>query len=135
MTDEELIEKKIDLINENLEYLEGKDLKDADFERVQAVKYSLLESIEACLDIANHIISSEGYKRAETYGEMFEILGKEEILEEELVSGLAQMAGFRNLLLHRYGDIRHDQLQEIIEEDLNDFTDFIQQIQEFMVNQ
>lgn len=135
MTDEELIEKKIDLIKENLDYLEGKDLKDADFERVQAVKYSLLESIEACLDIANHIISSEGYKRAETYSEMFEILGKEEILEEELVSGLAQMAGFRNLLVRRYGDIRQDQLQEIIEEDLNDFTDFIQQIQEFMVNQ
>ena len=41
---------------------------------LQASKYSLLEITEACIDIANHIIASKAYRRAEKYSEMFEIL-------------------------------------------------------------
>lgn len=38
MMDEELVERKKDIIYENLNYLEKKDFQDPDFESVQAVK-------------------------------------------------------------------------------------------------
>jgi len=34
---------------------------------IQAAKYSLLEIMEACIDIANYIISIKGFRRAEEY--------------------------------------------------------------------
>ncbi len=79
MIDRELIESKIDIIMKNLEYLEeikNIDIEDflGSFEKKQATKHSLQEVIEAFLDIANHMISSEGWPRAETYTEMFEHL-------------------------------------------------------------
>ncbi|RLI74481.1 hypothetical protein DRP04_14610 [Archaeoglobales archaeon] len=51
----------------------------------QAVKYSLLEIVEACIDIASHIISAKGFERAESYAEcFFKILGAEGRNKREL---------------------------------------------------
>jgi len=67
MIDKEIIEKKIDIISENMDYLREVSRTDLDasvsnFERIQATKHSLQEAIEACLDIANHIIAAEGFQ-------------------------------------------------------------------------
>ncbi len=47
-----------------------------------------------------------GLERAERYSEMFEILGKRGIIDQELASKLADMTGFRNLLVHGYAKNR-----------------------------
>ena len=134
MIDEELVERKKDVIFRNLQYLEDKEFDNPDFESVQAVKYSLQEVIEACLDIANHVIASRELERAEEYSEMFEILGEEELLDEELADDLADMAKFRNLLVHRYGDIEYDELHRILAEDLQDIRDYLDQIDEAFID-
>lgn len=128
MIDEELVERKKDIVFEDLDYLEDKDFDNPDFESVQAVKYSLQEIIEACLDIANHVIASRKLRRAEDYSEMFEILGEEKIIDEKLAGDLADMARFRNLLVHRYGDIENEELKRMLNEDLRDIQDYIDQI-------
>lgn len=76
MIDQELIEKKIDLLEEKLDYLKSireleRDEFLGSFEKIQATKHTLQESIEACLDIANHIIAAKELGRAETYSNMF----------------------------------------------------------------
>lgn len=128
MIDEELVERRKDIIFQNLKYLEEKDFEEPDFESVQAVKYSLQEVIEACLDIANHVIASREMCRAEEYSEMFEILGDEDILDEQLADDLSDMAKFRNLLVHRYGDIENEQLRIILDGELGDIRDYLEQI-------
>lgn len=128
MIDEELVERKKDVIFENLRYLEEKDFEEPDFESIQAVKYSLQEVIEACLDIANHLIASREMGRAEEYSEMFEILGDEGMIDRDLADDLSDMAKFRNLLVHRYGDIENEQLREILNEELADIRDYLEQI-------
>ena len=132
MIDEELVERKKDIILEDLSYLEAKDFQNPDFESVQAVKYSLQEVIEACIDIANHLIASEELPRAEEYSEMFEVLGEEEVIDKDLASSLADMASFRNLLVHRYGDIDNQELETILENDLDDVRSFLEQIDEIL---
>jgi uncharacterized protein YutE (UPF0331/DUF86 family) len=47
---------------------------------LQAVKYSLLEIAEACIDIANHIIAAKGLERVEEYSKMFDVLAKNKII-------------------------------------------------------
>ncbi|MEM3526179.1 MAG: HepT-like ribonuclease domain-containing protein [Candidatus Jordarchaeaceae archaeon] len=95
-----VIEGKIDIIERNLRFLEQyKEIGLKEFEKsykdVQAVKYSLLEIVEACVDIANHIISVRGYRRAEKYSEIFQILGEENVISPELSEKMQKMAKFR----------------------------------------
>lgn len=134
MIDQELVEKRIDSIEEKLNYLKkiGKisteEFLDS-YEKIQAAKHTLQESIESCLDIANHLIAAKGLKRSETYSEMFQRLAEDGILNEELADRLSDMARFRNLLVHQYTEIENQRVHEIIKENLDDIEDFLKSIE------
>ncbi len=137
MIDKSLIERKIDIILENLKYLQDvkeiqKDPFLASFEKIQATKHSLQESIEACIDIANHVIASMGFERAETYADMFERLAENGIIGKKLRDKLMNMAKFRNLLVHAYGKIDIERLWGILQEDLEDILSFVKEIERFL---
>ena len=131
--DPEVLQGKIDLIEEHLDLLE--ELSKLDYEdfiderrNVLAAKHALQESIEACLDIGNHIISRKGFRRPDDYKGIFTVLKKEEILREGLANNLVEMAKFRNLLVHMYGDVDHRKLFSILQNNLDDFKEFIKAI-------
>ncbi|MFP3946371.1 MAG: type VII toxin-antitoxin system HepT family RNase toxin [Archaeoglobaceae archaeon] len=131
--DRNLVEGKIDIIHRNLEFLNDYKYMDEEefinsFKDVQAVKYSLLESIEACIDIASHIISAGNLERPESYVEMFEGLAKIEVIDRKLGEKLADMARFRNILVHGYAKVDNLKVLELVKEDLEDIEDFIGQI-------
>ncbi len=137
MINRDMIEGKFDIIERNLKFLaefrdKGVDEFVSSFRDMQAVKYSLLEAIEACIDIANHIIAVKGYRRGEEYSEMFTILGEENLIDEGLALGLADMASFRNLLVHRYGEIDNSRVLEIIKSDLGDIREFERCVERFL---
>ena len=137
MIDEELIEKKIDLILKNLDYLEEvKEIDDEEFlrsfEKVQATKHSLQEAIESCIDISNHMISSEGWERAETYSEMFERLYENDVIGKGLNDRLGNMARFRNLLVHRYGIVDDKKVLHILRGRLEDIYAFVEEIEKIL---
>ena len=137
MIDEEIIESKIDIILTNLSYLETVRLSDKtvffySFEKKQATKHSLQEAIEASLDIANHLIAEQGWNRAETYAEMFQELHNHQIIDKPLMESLSDMARFQNLLVHRYGTIDEQRVWSILQEDLDDFSLFVKNIESFL---
>lgn len=129
----DVIEGKIDIIVRNLEFLNDYRFVDEEeflnsYKDVQAVKYSLLEIMEACIDIASHIISVKGFERAESYAEMFEILGKRGIISRDLAEKLAEMARFRNILVHGYAKVDNARVLEIVKEELDDIEAFVKEI-------
>ena len=137
MIDVEIVEGKIDIILSNLHYLD--QIKQSDkkvfldsFEKIQATKHSLQESIEASIDIANHLISENGWRRAETYADMFQRLFDHDIINKDLLISLRDMARFRNLLVHRYGTIDDERLWFIVQEDIDDFELFIKKIEGYL---
>lgn len=137
MIDKAIIEGKLDIIELNLKFLdEFKNVNSEEFienyRDVQAVKYSLLEIIEACIDIANHIISAEGYRRAEEYADMFEILRENRVISKNLASNLGDMASFRNLLVHRYGEVDNIRVLEVVKSDLGDILEFEKAVEGFI---
>ena len=133
----EIIEGKLDIIDRNLRFLDEIKFLSADqfvesYKDVQAAKYSLLEIIEACIDIANYIISVKGFRRAEEYSDMFKVLKEEGVIEKELAVKLEDMARLRNLLVHRYGEIDNRRVLEIIKHNLKDIEEFQKEIEEFI---
>ena len=129
----DIIEGKIDIILRNLEFLnEYKYVDEEEFlnsyKDVQAVKYSLLEIVEACIDIASHIILAKGFERAESYAEMFEILGKRGVINRELAEKLSDMARFRNILVHGYARVDNAKVLEVVKEELKDIEEFVKEI-------
>jgi uncharacterized protein YutE (UPF0331/DUF86 family) len=67
------------------------------FVHVTAERYLQL-SIECLLDIGNHIISDRGYRKPDTYAEIFEILAEEKIISKKLLRELEGMAAFAMFL-------------------------------------
>jgi len=135
--EKEIIEGKFDIIDRNLRFLEEIKILSPDqfvesYKDVQAAKYSLLEIIEACIDIANYIISAKGFRRAEEYSEMFKVLKEEEVIGKELATKLEDMARFRNLLVHRYGEIDNRKVLEIIKRNLKDIEQFEKEIEKLI---
>jgi uncharacterized protein YutE (UPF0331/DUF86 family) len=131
--DKELINGKIDIIERNIVFLNTYKKKDesdilSSYKDVQAIKYSLFEIVEASIDIASHIISAKGFERAESYAEMFEILGKNDLIKTELSGELSNMARFRNVLVHGYSKIDNSKVLTFTKERLIDVENYIKAI-------
>jgi uncharacterized protein YutE (UPF0331/DUF86 family) len=131
-----IIEGKFDIIDRNLKFLEEIKALSPDqfmesYKDVQATKHSLLEIPEACIDIANYIISAKGFRRAEEYSEMFKVLKEQGVIGEELATKLEDMARFRNLWVHRYGEIDNRRVLEIVKHNLRDVVEFEKEIEKF----
>ena len=136
----EVIEGKFDIIDRNVRFLEELKILSPDqfvesYRDVQAAKYSLLEIIEACIDIANYIISVKGFRRAEEFSEMFKVLKEENIIGKDLATRLEDMARFRNLLVHRYGEVDDRRVLEIIKHNLKDIEEFEKAIEKFITEE
>ena len=133
----EVIEGKFDIIDRNLRFLEEIKTLSPDqfvdsYRDAQAAKYSLLEIMEACIDIANYVISVKGFRRAEEYSEMFKVLKEEGVIGKELATKLEDMARFRNLLVHRYGEVDNRSVLEIIKHNLKNIEEFEKEIEKFI---
>lgn len=63
---------------------------------------------------------------------MFKILGDEKVLEINLANRLEDMARFRNLLVHRYGEIDDERFLEIIRTKIEDINEFERQIHKYV---
>jgi len=137
MINREVINAMIDLIDENIRLIEeirsqGYESFSNSFRDIQAAKHSLQESIEACLDMGNHIIAEKGFRRAEDYKDIYKVLEEEGIIDPALSAKLQEMAQFRNLLVHRYGRIDTKRVFIIMTEDLKDIREFVKKILKYI---
>jgi uncharacterized protein YutE (UPF0331/DUF86 family) len=91
---------------------------------IGSAKYYLQVSIECCLDIANHIISSERYRSPKDYADTFSVLEEQNVFSSDLSFKLRQMAKFRNRLVHLYGEIDNTFVYQFITTDMADIEAF-----------
>lgn len=91
-----------------------------------------LRKLQVAIDICNHIIAEERLGQPREYAEVFRVMGEAGIFPEDLVRRLEQMAKFRNLLVHLYGEVDDRQVYEILQTRLGDFEQFEFAIQDFL---
>lgn len=90
-------------------------------------------AIQACLDIANHIVAALGLERPkQSAGEAFLSLAKENILGQDLAQTMMKVVGYRNILIHEYLEVERHQTYLNIQEGLKDLVNFAKEIQEFL---
>ncbi len=83
-------------------------------------------AIEACIDLAQHLIARRGWRTPRTYAEAFDVLAEHDVVPAEFIPTLHQMARLRNRLVHVYWEVDSDTLHDILQRNLSDLDRFSQ---------
>jgi uncharacterized protein YutE (UPF0331/DUF86 family) len=133
MVDEDVIVDKLRYINrytDDLKQMRGMSKEEyvEDMVTQRAVERTLLNLVQACIDLAQHIRSAKGLSPTGTAKQEMQALGNAEILSRETQEKMEEAIGFRNILAHRYGDIDHEVVFDVLHDDLRWFEQFQQEI-------
>ena len=96
----------------------------ADADKIGNAKYHFVVAIECCIDIANHLIASEGYRMPASNADSFTVLTEERVLAPEAEARHRAMARFRNRLVHLYWDVDDEAVHEALREGPADLDGF-----------
>mgnify|MGYP000921758889 CR=1 FL=1 len=124
------IEESVNLVEANLptsfeEFSELGLVKDGIYKRMEF-------SIESIIDILSIINSDLRLSIPEDEEDVVENLGRNGILTRSMVDKVRRMKGFRNIIVHRYGRIDDLLAYKILMENLQDFDEFIESIDQFL---
>jgi uncharacterized protein YutE (UPF0331/DUF86 family) len=89
---------------------------------------NLQRAIQAVIDMAVHIVSSEGWGVSKTLKENFYILAINNIIDKKLADKMMRMVGLRNIAVHDYSKIDLDILKTVLKTSLTDLEDFYTEI-------
>lgn len=115
----------------NLSKLSYDEFKSQDM-NIAAAERMLQISIQAMLDIGNHIIAEKGFEEPLEYKDVFVILGRRGVFDKDFVSTLTEMVGLRNRLAHVYLEVSPEKLYKFITTELGDFEKFVKIILEYI---
>mgnify|MGYP000043920416 CR=1 FL=1 len=131
-----VIKTKLESLRKCLDRIESKKpetlenlLQDIDTQDIIAL--NLERSVQLCVDIANHILSSLDYSPAMSMTESFERLSEKKIIPYELGQNLKKAVGFRNLSVHAYDKIDWQLVWNILEGDLMDLVRYLECVESF----
>ncbi|MCX8116783.1 MAG: DUF86 domain-containing protein [Desulfobacterota bacterium] len=97
-----------------------------------ALKYLLIEEVEAITDICQHLLARVKGIACMGYVDCIVKGGEHGIISPDLANKLRRLADLRNSLIHRYGFINDGELFKLCKENLGDFDQFIVQIDRFV---
>jgi uncharacterized protein YutE (UPF0331/DUF86 family) len=98
---------------------------------LDGVKYLFVTAIEACVDVAQHICSSESFGPPDTNADAVRELGRRGIVSTELADSLGRAVGFRNVLVHQYTTV-DDGIVLASFEDVVRLHDFVREVSTWM---
>ncbi len=84
-------------------------------------------TIEALLDIGNHIISDDNLGKVNFYRDIPEILFENDYLNKNQKQLFIKIIGFRNILVHDYIDLDHKLVYQLLNNKLTDLKDILKQ--------
>jgi len=85
---------------------------------------NLQRAVQSAIDLAAHIIASEGLGIPDTMKDNFAKLEQAGILSKDLCQKMQSMVGFRNIAIHDYQAINAEILKTILVRRLKDLEDF-----------
>lgn len=69
---------------------------------------------QICIDLANHVIASDGHRVPRDYGDAFRVLAEVGVLGDGLADRMVALAGARNLIVHLYAEVDDDRLARAV---------------------
>lgn len=119
-------------LEENLRELEDfKETTTTDLEESRrtrwALRYGLMESIQAMIDVACAVVSRYNLGYPDSYADCLRALRRHDVLPDALADRLIRAVGMRNVLVHEYLDVDDELLLAALDR-LSDFRAFAEAI-------
>jgi len=85
---------------------------------------NLQRAIQSAIDLATHVVASEGLGISDTVRGNFVLLKNAKIITQSLSRKMQSMVGFRNIAIHDYQTLDVDILKSILSKHLKDLEQF-----------
>ena len=85
---------------------------------------NLQRAIQSAIDLAAHIVASEGLGISDTIRGHFVLLENAKVITKALSQKMQSMVGFRNIAIHDYENLDIEILKAILSEHLKEFEQF-----------
>ncbi|MFQ6083470.1 MAG: DUF86 domain-containing protein [Candidatus Aminicenantia bacterium] len=97
-----------------------------------ALKYLLIQAVEAVVDISQHILAKIKGIPCEGYVDCIIKAGENGLITKKLAEKLRRLMDLRNNLIHRYWRIDDNELYTVSKENISDLESFVSQIDDFI---
>lgn len=127
MVDLDRLHQRLELLADYLRELRRlRDLPVAEYLRHEAYagRYLVQVAAQTCIDLANHVIASEGWRAPRDFGDSFSVLHECGVIDDALAGRLRGLAGLRNRLVHVYDEIDDVRVHEALTAGLADLDAF-----------
>ena len=104
----------------------------ADYDLQDIISVNLERAVQACVDIAAHLITDSEASPPTTMAAGFAALRSLGILPEELAQRMQKAVGFRNISVHSYQEIDWEIVYSIITARLGDFSAFASRVDDLL---
>jgi uncharacterized protein YutE (UPF0331/DUF86 family) len=96
------------------------------------VERTLQVCAQICLDVGGHLVAELGLRPPADVRDVFVILHEEGIVPDDLLPELADMVGFRNLIVHDYARVDDRLVHAVLQEHVTDFARFASAVIAFL---
>lgn len=103
-----------------------------DKKTIKAIKYNLVELVEASANILQHILAKDRGIASAGYLETIEKAREEKIVDLSVYKGLKPFFKFRNTLIYRYWQIEDKGLIKDVKKNYKIFYKFIKGIERYL---
>lgn len=94
------------------------------FTKQDSIILNIQRSCEASIDLAMFILAERRLGIPQSSREAFELLSKNNIIDDTLADRMKSMVGFRNIAVHDYQRVNIKIVEQIVENHLRDFKAF-----------
>lgn len=101
---------------------------------LDGIKYLQVTTIESCVDVAQHLASSENFGAPDSNAGALRELGLRGVIDVSLADNLALAVGFRNVLVHQYAQV-DDDIVLAASDRLDEFDGFVSQLSDWLAEQ
>ena len=136
MVDKNIVYRYLESLEDSISRIRNMDLTPemitGDEDIQDLLDRRMQKAIEACIDIAGHVVAANKLGRAEISGSLFQILAKHKIIPQKLGQNLEKVVGLRNIIVHEYTQIDYQLAYSNLEEKLADLEAFAKQIKNYL---
>ncbi len=93
-------------------------------DQAYAGRYLVQASAQICIDVANHLISAEGWRVPRDFRDAFTVLEERGVIDPPLAERLRALAGLRNRLVHLYAEVDDALVHRALRDGLDDLERF-----------
>lgn len=130
MVDRSVIRTKVGTIQVRLRELKiRRGVTAAQLARDKAVQAIILHNyqvaIQACCDLASHIVADQELGIPGTSADLFEILGQAQIMPVSFAEKFKKHVGLRNLIVHAYDKLDYQAIAATLPQRIRDISRFL----------